>query len=119
MPTNTDLDFFVSYARRDNTDGWITRFLKALQAEHRAFSGDREFKLFFDKDDIRSLDDGQHRIYGSLADSRLFLAFVSPLYFASEWCRREWRNWIDVEIAKHILTDVTAPIYIVEVRWYE
>ena len=117
MPTDTDLDFFVSYARRNNADGWITRFLEALQAEHRAFSGGRDFKVFFDKDDIRSLDDWQHRIYGSLAASRLFVAFVSPAYFASEWCRREWRTWIDVEIAKHILTDGAAPIYIVEVPW--
>ena len=30
MPTTTDLDFFVSYARHDNADGWITRFLEAL-----------------------------------------------------------------------------------------
>jgi tetratricopeptide (TPR) repeat protein len=117
MPTNTDLDFFVSYARHDNADGWITRFLEALQAEHRAFSGGRDFKVFIDKEDIRSLDDWQHRIYGSLAASRLFVAFVSPAYFASEWCRREWRTWIDVEIAKHILTDGAAPIYIVEVPW--
>ena len=117
MSTNTDFDFFVSYARRDNADGWITRFLEALQAEHRAFSGGRDFKVFFDKDDIGSLDDWQHRIYGSLASSRLFVAFVSPAYFASEWCRREWRTWIDVEIAKHILSDGAAPIYIVEVPW--
>src|SRR6267142_1549554 len=117
MPTNTELDFFVSYARHDNAGGWITRFLEALQAEHRAFSGGRDFKVFFDKNDIRSLDDWQHRIYGSLAVSRLFVAFVSPAYFASEWYRREWRTWIDVEIAKHILSDGEAPIYIVKVPW--
>lgn len=71
MPTNTDLDFFVSYARHDNPDGWSTRFVEAFQAEHRAFNGGRDFKIFFDKDDIRSLDDWQHRIYGSLTDMRL------------------------------------------------
>jgi len=52
MATNTDLDFFVSYARHDNANGWITRFLDALQAEHRAFSGGRDFKVFIVKDDI-------------------------------------------------------------------
>jgi tetratricopeptide (TPR) repeat protein len=110
-------DFFVSYARADNADGWITQFMEALQAEHRAFTGGREFKCFFDKTDIGSLDACQLRIYDSLADSRLFLAFISPDYFASEWCRREWRTWIDVEIAKHILSDGAAPVYIVEVPW--
>ena len=82
-------DLFISYARRDNADGWITQFLAALQAEHRAFTGGREFKVFVDHEDIRSLDAWQSRIYESLAASRLFLAFVSPTFFASEWCRRE------------------------------
>jgi len=118
MPLDSDqFDFFVSYARRDNAEGWITRFLEALQAEHRAFTGGRDFRMFFDKSDIGSLDDWQHSIYGSLAGSSLFLAFVSPAYFASDWCRREWRTWIDVEIAKHVLSAGAAPIYIVEVPW--
>jgi tetratricopeptide (TPR) repeat protein len=45
----------------------------------------------------------------------LIVAFISPNYFASDWCRREWRAWIDTEIAKHILSAGTAAIYIVEV----
>ena len=118
MPADSDqLDFFVSYARADNATGWITQFIEALQAEHRTFSGGREFKAFFDKKDIHSLDAWQERIYESLAASRLFLAFISPNYFASEWCRREWRTWIDVEISKHVLSSGAAPIYIVEVPW--
>ncbi|HQZ67005.1 MAG TPA: toll/interleukin-1 receptor domain-containing protein, partial [Planctomycetaceae bacterium] len=118
MPnSSTPYDLFVSYARADNATGWITQFIDALQSEHRAFSGGREFKCFFDKEDIGSLDAWQNRIHDSLAASRLFLAFVSPAYFASEWCRREWRTWIDVEIAKHVLSDGAAPVYIVEVPW--
>ena len=138
-------DFFVSYARQDNrpaapgTPGWISSFVEELLAEHRKFTGGRSHKpdapargdrpalagasdlcgrsltYFFDKDEIRGLDDWQHRIYHALAGSRLFLAFISPSYFASEWCRREWRAWIDTEIAKHILSAGVAPIYIVEV----
>jgi len=110
-------DFFVSYARRDNRDGWITAFLNALQEEHRRHSGDREFGYFFDKDGIRSLDSWQHVIYEKLAASRLLVAFISPAYFMSEWCRREWTTWIDLEIAKHILSDGAATVYIVEVPW--
>ena len=110
-------DLFISYARRDNSEGWITRFIEALQEEQRRFTGGREFRVFFDKEDIRSLDDWRHRIQESLAASRLLVAFISPDYFASEWCRREWRTWIDVEIAKHVLSDGAAPVYIVEVPW--
>ena len=38
MPKDTDqFDFFVSYARKDNETGWITRFVEALLAEHKTF----------------------------------------------------------------------------------
>jgi tetratricopeptide (TPR) repeat protein len=119
MPRDSDqFDFFVSYARNDNARGWITRFIEELLEEHRKFTGSdltRELKPFFDKHDIRSLDDWQHRIQDGLAKSRLLLAFISPNYFASEWCRREWKSWTDTEIAKHILSAGAAPIYFVEV----
>ena len=111
-------DFFVSYSRADNANGWITRFIDDLLAEHRLFAKndpERELRPFFDKNDIGGFDDWQHRIHDSLAKSRLFLAFLSPNYFASEWCRREWRAWIDTEIAKHILSAGAAPIYFVEI----
>ena len=116
MPLDPDkYDFFVSYARADNRDGWISRFVEELLAEHRKFTGGREPTYFFDTHDIRNFDDWQLRIYDSLSASRLFLAFISPSYFASEWCRREWRTWIDLEIAKHILSGGAAPVYFVEV----
>jgi hypothetical protein len=116
VPRDPDqYDFFVSYARADNAGGWITRFVEELLAEHARFSGRRRLAPFFDKSDIRGLDDWQHRLHDALSKSRLFLAFISPNYFGSQWCRREWRAWIDTEIAKHILTGGAAPIYIVEV----
>ena len=110
-------DFFVSYARMDNAEGWITRFIEALQEEHQSFTGGREFSVFFDTSEIRSLDDWRHRLYEGLAASRLLVAFISPHYFASEWCQREWRTWIDLEIAKHILSEGAATVYIIEVPW--
>jgi hypothetical protein len=138
MPTDPDrFDLFISYAHDDDNDGRITRFLEELQAAHQRFTGEqadavpgggnaggsgpavtstgRDLTLFFDRHTIRSLDDWQHRIADGLAHSRLFLAFLSPRYFASEWCRREWKTWIDHEIAKHILSQGAAPIYVVEV----
>ncbi len=115
MKRDSDLyDFFVSYARADNSGGWISGFVEELLAEHRRFTGGQTLTPFFDTLDIHSLDDWQHRLYEGLARSRLFLAFLSP-YFASPWCQREWRTWIDTEIAKHILAGGAAPIYIVEV----
>ena len=59
---------------------------------------------------IRSLDDFQHRIYNEgIAKSRLFVAFISPNYFASPWCRREWKAWIDTETRRHGGRKLQAP----------
>jgi hypothetical protein len=117
MPPDADgYDLFVSYAREDNRDGWISRFVERLLAEHQRVTGGRPpLKPFFDTSDIRSLDDWRLRIHDALAQSRLLLAFVSPTYFTRPWCRREWRTWIDHEIAQHILSSGVAPIHIVEV----
>jgi len=120
MPQDDDeFDFFVSYARKDDANGWIGAFVDALLEEHRTFFGGRSLVPFFDTQEIRGLDDWQIRISHGVARSRLFLAFISPHYFASEWCRREWYQWIDTEIAKHILTSGAAPICIIEVPGLE
>lgn len=108
-------DFFVSYARSDNATGWITRFVEELLAEHKRFSAGHELKPFFDQHAITTGADWQLYLAHGIAHSRLFLAFLSPNYFASEWCRKEWRAWMDAEIAQHILTAGVRPIYIVEV----
>ncbi len=116
MSQDTDsFDVFVSYARRDDANGWITRTVEQLCAEHRRFFGGRELRCFFDRVEIRTADDWRLRIYSQLAQSRVFLAFLSPNYLASEWCRREWQAWLEQEIAKHILSNGAIPVYIVNV----
>lgn len=115
MPDVDHYDFFVSYARSDNANGWISNFVEELLAEHRKFAAGRDLTYFFDKHEIGAGADWQHTLNHGIAHSKLFVAFISPNYFASEWCRKEWRAWIDAEIAKHILTAGVRPVYIVEV----
>ena len=106
-PDASEHDLFASYARDDNRNGRITAFVEALQAEHAAFTHNdatRKLKMFFDTKAIGGFDDWQMRIHDGPAKSRLLLAFLSPNYFASAWCRREWRTWIDTEITKYILS---------------
>src|SRR5262249_12624111 len=83
-------DLFVSYARADNRSGWIERFLAELAGQFRELTGGRELRWFFDRDDIRNFTHWESEIFlKGLAQSKLFLAFLSPSYFASEVCRRE------------------------------
>jgi hypothetical protein len=120
MPGDPDrYDFFVSYAGRDNQDGQITDLVDAIVTEHRAFSGGRELTFFFDKTEIHHGHDWQHTLHHGTAESRVFLAFFSPDYFSSEWCCKEWRAWIDTEIAKHIFSDGARPIYFIKVPGFD
>src|ERR1700728_978171 len=110
MPDNADnYDFFVSYAREDNANGWMSGFVEGMLTEHKAFSGGRELTCFFDKEEIQNGQDWQHRICHGIAESRVFLAFISPNSLASEWCAQEWRARIDTEIAKHVFSAGAAP----------
>ncbi len=116
MPRDIEYDFFVSYASADNREGWVDTVVNELVAEHARFTGGRVLKPFLDRADIRHLSHWHAEIFNKgLARSRFFLAFLSPNYFASEVCRKEWRAWIEQEISLHILTGGAAPIYFVEV----
>jgi tetratricopeptide (TPR) repeat protein len=111
-------DFFVSYARRDNSRGWVTSFVEAILEEYKTF-GKPAPTYFFDTGEIHPGQDWRDRILRGVADSRVFLAFISPHYLASEWCRREWSAWMDAEIAAHVLADDAIPLYIVDVPGFE
>ncbi len=116
MPVDVPYDFFVSYANADNREGWIDNFVAALLEEHRQFTGGRKLTYFLDRNDIHGLSHWHAEIFNKgLTRARFFLAFLSPNYFASEVCRREWKAWIEQEISLHILADGAAPIYFVEV----
>ena len=117
MPTAPiEYDIFVSYARLDNNDGWIKAYVEALAEQFKLFTGGRELRYFWDTDRIPEFSHWQTEIFNKgIANSKLFLAFLSPNYFVSEVCRREWRAWIEREIGMHILSDGAAPIYIVEI----
>ena len=90
--------------------------MQELIAEHERFTGGRSLTYFLDRQNIQDFAHWHSEIFNKgLVRSRFFLAFLSPEYFASEICRREWKAWIDQEISLHILESGTAPIYFVEV----
>jgi len=97
---------FVSYARADDGDGWVTRLVEAIG---EVVGPDA---LFFDRKEIRSMDDWRQRIHVGLNSARMMLAVVSPAYFQSEWCRRECEAYLEREQALGIPGDGIAPIYI-------
>jgi hypothetical protein len=75
--TNTPYELFLSYSRRDNLPipathphGWVSALCEHIVADHRAYSTE-PFRIFFDTDEIRDMDDWWHRILGGLRQSKI------------------------------------------------
>ena len=108
-------DVFISYARKDNTSGWVDALHEDILADHRAHSS-RPLRVFFDKHDIKDLDDWRHTILGALRSSKILLVCLSPNYFASGPCQWEFEEYIKRQIHQLIGSDSIAQIYFVTVE---
>jgi hypothetical protein len=96
-------DVFLSYAREDNrrvavgegeeTLGWVDAFRGFLERRHQEWTG-RPLRVFLDRNDIKNGQDWEHRLFSDLRRSRLMIAFLSPAYLKSEYCRLEWDTYV-------------------------
>ncbi len=105
-------DLFVSYAHLDDAQGWITALVAQIEATHARFTP-TPLQVFFDRDAIRSMDDWELRILKGIRESKLMVAVLSPNYFASAYCKREWAAYLERELAQALPGDGIAPIYVV------
>ena len=107
---------FLSYSRKDNVarspsgTGWVTAFHDRLLAQHQKYSG-RGLKVFFDHHSIHHGADWQRGISEGLRHSALFIAFLSENYIRSEWCRREWEEYLRLEHTLARGDDGILPIF--------
>ncbi len=103
-------DIFISYSRADNKDASVQQFIALLQKQYKeVFSS--ELSIFFDIRDIEYGEDWERRLHTSLKNSHLMLAFASENYINSEWCRKEWRVWCEVERSRGWLSSMLFPVY--------
>ena len=101
-PETEPVDLFVSYAHADNGDGWLTHFVTAIKEDFHAFSK-RPLRVFFDLHAIRNMQDWELRILKGLKEAKVMLAVLSPAYIASPYCQKEWRIFVEHEIARAML----------------
>src|SRR5580693_9311658 len=113
-PTAPELeyDLFLSYGHSDNEDGWISALVAAVQQEHARFFP-QPLRIFFDRSSIRTMDDWEHRILRGLRSSKAMIALLSPAYFASQYCRTEWKMFLEHELDRAIPGEGIAPVYMV------
>src|SRR5215475_613133 len=77
-------DVFISYAHRDNLDGWVTRLKDKLTEKLNPFLAGRA-EVWFD-DRIRPGVYFKEEIQQKLRHTPIFVAVVSPSYLDSEFC---------------------------------
>jgi hypothetical protein len=88
-----NVDLFVSYAHADDTDGWVTVLVAVIKEIQQGFGPAEPWRVFFDTHAIRTMDDWEKRIRTGVRSAGVMLALLSPAYFRSEWCRREWEEF--------------------------
>ena len=111
----TRYDLFVSYAHKDNETlyaGRVTALVDKIRKQFQHIVG-RELRVFFDTVEIRTMQDWYGRIQKGLVQSRMMVAVLSPNYFASQFCRHEWAEYIETELAYALPGEGIAPIYVI------
>ncbi len=108
-------DVFISYARRDNAEPekMVSAVVEELEADFARFAEGLKLNIFFDK---KSILDGQYwqsQIYKGLRQSKSMLAFLSPAYFESEWCLKEWDEYIRLEQSRTFPGEALTPIFVI------
>lgn len=97
----SEFDVFISYARRDDVNGWVSQLRDAVCAERRVFDPS-PFPIFpfFDREAIHSGNDWRRRLRQGLRSSRVLLVCLSPNYLQSEFCRWEWEEFARLHVGR-------------------
>jgi TIR domain len=101
-------DVFVSYARPDNRgdDHYVERLVDSLERAFRLHTG-RDLRLFFDRRNIATAQMWEREIRGALRRSSIMIAILSPAYFKSQWCAREWDFFVRANRDRSIMFGIT------------
>jgi tetratricopeptide (TPR) repeat protein len=108
-------DLFVSYARADDRGEHqqkVTALVEAIKADYLRVTG-TPLSVFFDTSAIRTMDDMEVKILDGLRESKMMVAVLSPAYFASDYCRKEWEVYVETELAHALPGEGITPIYVV------
>lgn len=102
-------DIFVSYAHSDNDGGIVTQAVQRISSLYKKITGD-QLRVFFDTSEIITSELWESKIRISMRSSKMLLAFLSPSYVKSEWCRKEWE--ITVHEERNLRRDILLPDHV-------
>ena len=101
-------DVFISYAHRDNVDGWVTKLKNKLVEKLTAFLAGRA-EVWFD-DRIQPGVYFKEEIQQRLKDTPIFVAVVSPSYLDSEFSIVNELDWFQNQGGSEIIQLLKVPL---------
>jgi tetratricopeptide (TPR) repeat protein len=107
-------DLFISYSRRDNTDGRVSKLIERIKADFRSFAN-RSLEAWVDVDQIRVMHDWQRELQQKVRDATLLVTVISPNYLNSKYCESEFNHYLEHEASRGLPDGGVVPIYFVEV----
>lgn len=111
--------FFTSYARKDD-EFWgtrpVQRFFEHLRDEVVSRCGDQNAKAFLDQRDLVLGDKWQYGIETALRVCKTFVPLLSPAYFLSENCGKEWTVF-ERRCSEYTRKNGRRPSVLVPVLW--
>lgn len=110
---------FLSYVRSDDDhdSGRITELRQRLEGEVKIQTGE-DFPIFQDRNDIKWGQVWKERIETTILDITFLIPIVTPTYFRSEMCRKEFETFL---IRENALGEdrLILPIYYVQTKQLE
>jgi CheY-like chemotaxis protein len=105
---------FLSYTRLDDEyfGGAITSLRRLLELGVQVVTGDRTFNIFQDVDGIEFGQKWKKQLTEAISTSRFLIPIVTPLFFKSDPCRAELKQFIEHERSLG-RDDLILPIYFV------
>lgn len=109
---------FASYAHADDTAtyGRIGKVVADIANSYRCLGG-AELQCFFDTNAIRIGEAWRKRIEQGLASATVLLAFVSPTFLRSRFCRGEFNSFMAMGRRKHLVPLIFAEKRRIEQRY--
>jgi hypothetical protein len=95
--TRPVFDLFIGYAHaadRGESGEKVAALVEAVKIDYLRVTA-AALKVFFDTHAIGSMNDRQARMLSGLRQSKMIVAVLSPPYFASDYCRKEAKIYLE------------------------
>lgn len=83
-------DLFLSYARIKDLYNGVSEFKNHLEWEFRLQTGNKDFTVFQDKNEILVGEEFDEVIKNGLSNSKALIILYSPTWINSDFCKKEY-----------------------------